>query len=98
MEVPLLTLAQLIPVVRRALGVEDVRPTDWSCEPLEVGLVNPATAGLFRVAGTARAGPAGERGWRMVLKVVHEVDLAGTPLEDGYLREPGDWNYWKREV
>jgi hypothetical protein len=40
-----------------------------------------------------------EQEWRTILKVVSLPDLSGTPLDiDGYIREPSDWNYWKREV
>ena len=43
---PVLTVEQLAPVVRRALGVPAARPLGWSCEPLDVDLANPLTAGL----------------------------------------------------
>ncbi len=98
MEAPRLTTERLTPVVRRALGEPGAIPIEWSCEPMGEDLVNPVTAGLFTVRGRAAIG-AGEPGeWRVVLKVVQDVDLSGTTLESGYSREPEDWNYWKREA
>ena len=98
MDAPLLSAECLAPVVRAALGDSTAWPLDWSSEAIDVDLINPATAGLFRVAGTAKTAFGGTLTWRVVLKVVHEVDLVGTPLEFGYLKEPSDWNYRKREV
>lgn len=72
-------------------------PPDWSSEAIDVDSINPATAGLFRVAGPARTVSNDTLTWQVVLKIVHEVDLAGTPLEWDYLQELSDWNCWKRE-
>ena len=85
-------------MVRRALDAPDARPLEWSCEPLDVELINPITAGLYRVVGTAQAGAGAARPWRVILKVVHLPDFTGTPLESGYAGLPEDWNYWRREV
>jgi hypothetical protein len=87
----------LEPVVRKALARDGATIDDWAYVPLAHGVINPVTAGLYRFTGTARDGK--ERlSWSVILKVVHWVDLSGTPLADGYLEEPGDWNYWKREA
>ena len=57
MSLPVLTVEQLAPVVSRALDVPAARPLDWSCEPLDVDLMNPLTAGLYRVVGSAQVAP-----------------------------------------
>ncbi len=98
MKVPDISAEQLRPVVGRALGSSDATPLAWSCEPLGVDLVNPITAGLYRVAGTAEVDAARVRPWQVILKVSHHPDFAGTPLEHGYAEHPEDWNYWRREV
>jgi hypothetical protein len=99
MEPPLLTAEGLAPVVRRILEDPAAQPTTWTCDRLDVPAYNPGTAGIHRVAGTATVGRAREKQWSTILKVVTLPDLSGTPLDiDGYIREPSDWNYWKREV
>ena len=98
MEGPLLSAELLAPVVRRALDVPDAWPSEWSCEPLDWQIVNPSTAGLYRVVGTAEVDRGPPRPWRVVLKILHLPDLTGTPVESGYIDRPEDWNYWKREV
>jgi Phosphotransferase enzyme family len=97
---PVLTADRLAPAVRRALAAPDAQPTTWVCERLDVPAYNPGTAGLYVVSGTATDRGA-ERPWRMILKEVALPDLTGTPLasaEPGYVSEPEDWNFWKREV
>ncbi len=93
-----LPAADLAPVVRQTLGVEDAWPTRWECQPLVASLINPITMGLFRVEGVADVGTGREAPWMVVLKVVGDVDLIGTPLDSGYCHEPQDWNYWYREA
>jgi hypothetical protein len=87
----------LAPVVRSALNRERATVIDWSYAPLGHGVINPVTAGLYQVAGMASDGSE-HVPWSVILKVIHWVDLRGTPLADGYMDEPGDWNYWKREA
>ena len=98
MKIPVLSAEQLAPVVRRALDASDASPLEWTCEPLDVELINPITAGLYRVVGTAQAGAGAARPWRVILKVIQRPDLTGTPVESGYAELPEDWNYWRREV
>ena len=93
-----LTAADLAPVVRQALRNEEAWPLSWEVESLDWAAVNPATLGLYRLSGRARVGGSEDVAWAAVLKVVGDVDLAGTPLDDGFLHEPQDWNYWKREA
>ena len=97
-DAPVLSVERLTPVVRQVLDAPDARPLEWSSEPLGVELINPITAGLHRVVGTAQAGPDQARPWRVILKVIHLPDFSGTPLELGYATRPEDWNYWRREV
>ena len=93
-----MTAADLAPVVRRAVGEESAWPLSWHVESLGWAAVNPATHGLYRLAGVARVGEADDVGWAVVLKVLGDVDLAGTPLDAGWLHDPQDINYWKREA
>ena len=87
----------LAPVVRKALNRNRASIADWTYAPLAHGVTNPVTTGLYRFSGTAYDGD--ERlSWSVILKVIHWLDLSGTPLADGYMDEPGDWNYWKREA
>jgi len=99
MEPPMLTAEGLAPVVRRILEDPAAQMTTWTCERLDVPAYNPGTAGIYRVAGSASVHGARDVEWSTILKVVTLPDLSGTPLDvDGYIREPSDWNYWKREV
>ena len=93
-----LTSEKLAPVVGRLLNDQTAVPFEWTCEALVAESVNPVTAGLYRVIGTARAASGQTGPWRVVLKVVTCPDLSGTPLENGYATDPQDWNYWKREA
>jgi hypothetical protein len=92
-----LTAADLAPVVRRAVRSDGAWPTDWSFERLSWTVVNPSTVGLYRVEGTARMPSGLEVPWQVVLKVVSDVPVFPW-LTSGYMREPRDWNYWKREA
>lgn len=96
-DIDALTREDLTEVVRGALRDEGVWPVAWQSERLDWAAINPTTSGLFRFTGTADSGANHDIPWMAVLKVVTAVDLSGTPLENGYSREPGDWNYWKRE-
>lgn len=87
----------LEPVVRKVLDRDGATTGEWTCAPLTHGAINPVTAGLYQFCGTARDGEE-QLSWSAILKVIHWVDFSGTPLADGYMNEPGDWNYWKREA
>ena len=93
-----LTAEELAPVVRRAIGIEDAWPTRWTSWPLSAALVNPVTLGVFRLEGQAHVPGQPATPWTVVLKVVSDVDFAGTGLGEGYSQQPGDWNYWNREA
>jgi hypothetical protein len=36
--------------------------------------------------------------WVVVLKIVGDVDFTGHPLDQDYMHNPEDWNYWQREA
>jgi hypothetical protein len=88
----------LAPVVQRALNDPTAWPMTWTHEPLGASLVNPATAGLFHWTGTARDGSGAEVPWRVVLKVVADIEFGDPVWDQGYMHAEHDWNYWKREV
>ena len=92
-----LTAAELAPVVRNALRDDHAWPLTWEFDGLD-WTGNPATVGLFRLAGIARTSGGEEVPWIVVLKVVADVDLTGDPLIDRYTHEPEGINYWKREA
>ena len=92
-----LTAAELAPVVGNALRDDHAWPLTWEFDALD-WTGNPATVGLFRLAGIARTSDGGEVPWIVVLKVVADVDLTGDPLIDRYTHEPEGSNYWKREA
>ena len=54
MNMPVLTVEQLAPVVRRALDVPAAWPLGWSCEPLDVDLVNPLRRGSIASSAPPR--------------------------------------------
>jgi hypothetical protein len=93
-----LSAEQLAPVVRRALREDAAWPSGWEVTSLGWAAVNPATLGLYWVSGTATVGTREGVGWAAVLKVVGDVELTGSPLDVGYLHEPQDFNYWRREA
>jgi hypothetical protein len=82
-----LTAAELAPVVQDALRDDHAWPLTWEFDALD-WTGNPATVGLFRLAGIARTSGGGEVPWIVVLKVVADVDLTGDPLIDRYTHEP----------
>ena len=93
-----LTASELAPVVRHALGEEMAWPVSWAAESLGWAAVNPATLGLYRLTGLAKVGSRDAVDWAVVLKVVGDVELGGSPLDMGFLHDPQDFNYWKREA
>ena len=92
-----LTAAELALVVQNALRDDQAWPLTWEFEALD-WTRNPATVGLFRLAGIARSSGGGEVPWIVVLKVVADVDMTGDPQIDRYTHEPEGINYWKREA
>lgn len=97
-DLPALGAARLAPVVRAALGDPDALVLSWSQEPMGWAAINPSTKALHRLAGQARTGSGQVHSWVVVLKIVGDVDFSGHPLDRGYLHDPADWNYWRREA
>lgn len=89
---------QLTGVVRRAIGDPAAAVVGWAYERLSWAAISPSTVALFRVSGTARTGSGKEVPWVAVLKIVGDVDLTGPPLDQDYMHNPEDWNYWQREA
>jgi hypothetical protein len=96
-DVALLDRATLEPIVRHAVG-RPVTLGEWRVAPFSYQVVNPMSAGIYRISGTAHdAGTAVE--WSVILKIAladYDVLLARFPsrdrpeLEHAYL--------WDREV
>ena len=57
-----LTAAELAPVVQNAMRDDHAWPLTWEFDALDWP-GNPATVGLFRLAGIARTGRGGEVPW-----------------------------------
>jgi hypothetical protein len=87
----------LAPLVCQALKRDRTTIDDCAIAPLTHSVVNPVTAGLYQVSGAASDGEE-QLPWSLILKIIHWVDLSGTPLAERYMNEPEDWNYWKREA
>jgi hypothetical protein len=94
-ELGLLTADGLTPMVRELWQDPDVRPRTWEVKQVGWVAVDPGTLGIYRVRGVAATG-GGQRPFSLVFKAVADVDLPGFP-DAGYMHEPQDWNYWKRE-
>ena len=82
--------------VRRLL--DDDRARVRSCQVVPIGgdSGNPCTVGVDLIRGVAE-GRRGRSAFSLVRKVVSDADVPGLPRA-GYMAEPQDWNYWKREA
>ena len=93
--------AELIAVVRRALGTERVEVIEWHAHPLSYDRTSPVSAGVYRVVGTASDGSRSVP-WSLVLKVLRSP--AGLTMPNGFViprdlpDDPGLFSYWKREA
>ena len=92
-----LTSETLTPIVRRAVADDSAEVIEWSFSPVSGEAINPITAGIYKFAGQAQSHEQ-IIPWSVILKIAQWVDFTGTPLEKGYLNDPLDWNYWKREA
>ena len=72
--------------VRRALGRDNAKITDWDLQTLHHS-GNPTTDSVYRVTGSAVCADH-TLPWTVVLKVIHAAD--------GHT-EPGSLGYWRRE-
>lgn len=90
-----LTAGALAPIVRELLEDPFAWPEAWEAQRVAWTAVNPGTLGIFRLRGVADT-----RGRRtpftLVFKAVADATDQGLP-DNGYMHEPRDWNYWKRE-
>lgn len=82
-------------MVRRLLGDPRVHARAWEVERVGWAAVNPGTIGIRRVRGVADT-REGSQPFCLVFKAVADVEIPGLP-SSGYMHEPQDWNYWKRE-
>ncbi|MDB5079095.1 MAG: hypothetical protein JWP00_1019 [Chloroflexi bacterium] len=67
---PALDRAHLTPLVRELSGSNSLEILDWQINPIKFTIVNPITAGLFRISGTAQENTTISQ-WSMVLKILH---------------------------
>jgi hypothetical protein len=84
-------------VARAALDVPTTQLEEWSVERITAG-IGDATAGTFRVTGTARVGGETRR-WSAVLKVIHpgwshDAEARAARAD----ADPGTWRNWQREA
>lgn len=87
---PELDAARLRAPVRLALGSTDADVLEWTCTPLTWAPLAPTTAGLYRVAGSARV-RGGRREWSLVLKVIKSLpDAVVVKSAPGYWRREAD--------
>jgi hypothetical protein len=87
--------ARLADIVRAALGAPAAELLAWEHAALPAGY-GPATAGTFRVTGTARVAGATVP-WAAVLKILRVPEPEGGSAGG----EPGDasrWDHWQREA
>ena len=92
-----LTAAELAPVVRNALRDDHAWPLTWEFDGLD-WTGNPATVGLFRLAGIARTSGGEEVPVDCVSQSCGGRRFDRDPLIDRYTHEPEGINYWKREA
>jgi hypothetical protein len=86
---------ELTSVVCELIGDVRARLRAWTSERVAWAAENPGTLGICRVRGTADVGTE-QRPFSLVVKAVVDADVPGLPAT-GYMHEPQDWNYWKRE-
>src|SRR3954447_8243536 len=70
--------ALLTPLVRQLFRSEAVEVLDWHLTPIQFGIINPLTFGIFRISGTANDNHA-ILSWTMVLKILQPAVML--PLE-----------------
>jgi hypothetical protein len=90
---PALDVEALTHNVREALCLPSFRIEDWHCTSLTGHISNPATGGIYRVAGSGRQ-DAQPLPWSLILKVVHLTEDA----PQGWGTDLLHFGYWKREA
>lgn len=86
--IPTLDWGTLTALVRKVVDNQEVELLPWQIQPLDFEPLMPTTAGLYRVAGTARTGEQ-QVAWSLILKVL----VAAPPYDD-----PFHPYYWQREA
>lgn len=109
--VPLITQAELQPVVAQILGRPQVEVAEWRVRPVAgtAGSVNQGGRGVFRVEGLAKDGgpavapplaaaaaPTALTPWSAIVKVFGEPRGAAAPGDT--TRVPTAADYWQREI
>ena len=90
-----LDAAALADPVGRLLGLPHADLRDWQVTPLGIGIGNPVSLGVYRVAGTIEHGRTAVS-WSLVLKVVQSpANLGLSDIGEG--PDQSHWNYWRRE-
>jgi hypothetical protein len=85
--------ASLTHRVRKAIQQPSFQLDDWICTPLMGHISNPATGGLYRVAGTGQQNGM-SMPWSLILKVVRLAEDA----PQGWGSDLLHFGYWKREA
>src|SRR5262245_52807270 len=92
-ELVVLNRETLTRLVRQILHNQTVNLVDWHINAINVGR-GSATAGVFRVNGTARDGDR-LLPWALILKVLSPSAIGHVPAEAEHIAHP---LYWKREA
>lgn len=90
---PALDAEALTRTVRKALGQPALYLNDWRCTPLPGHISNPATGGLYRVAGSGQDAQR-QVTWSLILKIARLTEE--TP--PGWGTDLLHFGYWKRET
>lgn len=67
----------------------------WQVEPIAHPVINPVSAGLFRISGQADVDGQGSD-WSLILKIMH-LPSGDQRSEWVSSDDPAHYNYWKRE-
>ncbi|MHB8577794.1 MAG: protein kinase family protein [Dehalococcoidia bacterium] len=85
---PQISDTEVLDVARRLLNAGEAVVTTWRIDPIAYRVVNPVSAGLFRVSGVA-LGAADRAIWSAVLKLVRPGGQSSLA--------PESVDYWRRE-
>jgi hypothetical protein len=64
----------LTPLVRKLFGSDAVEVLNWQIYPIQFGIINPITVGIFRFKGTAQHHNT-PMPWSMVLKILQSPEM-----------------------
>ncbi len=80
-------------MVREALGLHSFQIDDWVCASLTGHISNPATGGLYRVAGNGR-----QRDQRVPFSLILKIAHLPEDAPQGWGSDLIHFGYWKREA